>query len=205
MDEKQAPEKTQWYALRSMRRSILGCKSILTDLHIEHFIPMVKIKTRTPSGRFRWNEQPLAFNYVFVHSTAAALNDLKQTRLSNLCYLMRPNEKGFDAKVIVPDEQMRNFIAIAGTSEERILYLPGSGFSSWRPRTHNRGHIRGGGGHLPKNQRCTRQAGRSLYRRSRGCCYCYRSRLFGRKNITCKRDPPEYESRKTEEPSSVSV
>ena len=35
MDEKQAPEKTQWYALRSMRRSILGCKSILTDLHIE--------------------------------------------------------------------------------------------------------------------------------------------------------------------------
>ena len=108
MDEKQAPEKTQWYALRSMRRSILGCKSILTDLHIEHFIPMVKIKTRTPSGRFRWN----------------ALNDLKQTRLSNLCYLMRPNEKGFDAKVIVPDEQMRNFIAIAGTSEERILYLP---------------------------------------------------------------------------------
>ena len=124
MDEKQAPEKTQWYALRSMRRSILGCKSILTDLHIEHFIPMVKIKTRTPSGRFRWNEQPLAFNYVFVHSTAAALNDLKQTRLPNLCYLMRPNEKGFDAKVIVPDEQMRNFIAIAGTSEERILYLP---------------------------------------------------------------------------------
>ena len=113
MDEKQAPEKTQWYALRSMRRSILGCKSILTDLHIEHFIPMVKIKTRTPSGRFRWNEQPLAFNYVFVHSTAAALNDLKQTRLPNLCYLMRPNEKGFDAKVIVPDEQMRNFIAIA--------------------------------------------------------------------------------------------
>ena len=73
---------------------------------------------------FRWNEQPLAFNYVFVHSTAAALNDLKQTRLPNLCYLMRPNEKGFDAKVIVPDEQMRNFIAIAGTSEERILYLP---------------------------------------------------------------------------------
>ena len=124
MDEKQAPEKTQWYALRSMRRSILGCKSRLTDLHIEHFIPMVKIKTRTPSGRFRWNEQPLAFNYVFVHSTAAALNDLKQTRLPNLCYLMRPNEKGFDAKVIVPDEQMRNFIAIAGTSEERILYLP---------------------------------------------------------------------------------
>ena len=113
MDEKQAPEKTQWYALRSMRRSILGCKSILTDLHIEHFIPMVKIKTRTPSGRFRWNEQPLAFNYVFVHSTAAALNDLKQTRLPNLCYLMRPNEKGFDAKVIVPDE-------------ERILYLPSS-------------------------------------------------------------------------------
>ena len=37
---------------------------------------------------------------------------------------MRPNEKGFDAKVIVPDEQMRNFIAIAGTSEERILALP---------------------------------------------------------------------------------
>ena len=29
-----------------------------------------------------------------------------------------------NAKVIVPDEQMRNFIAIAGTSEERILYLP---------------------------------------------------------------------------------
>lgn len=124
MDGKRIPEETKWYALRSMRRSVLGCKSILTDLHIEHFIPMTKVKIRTPSGRFRWDEQPLAFNYVFVHSTAAALSDLKQTRLPNLCYLMRPDEKSFNAKVIVPDDQMRNFIAIAGTSEERVLYLP---------------------------------------------------------------------------------
>ena len=124
MAEKCDSDATKWYALRTMRRSVMVCKSILEKLHIEHFIPMIKVKCRMPSGRFRWNIQPLAFNYVFIHATAAELNELKQTRLPCLCYLMRAAESGFDAKVVVPDEQMRNFIAIAGTPQERILYLP---------------------------------------------------------------------------------
>lgn len=124
MNEKQSEEKTDWYALRSMHRSVLGCKAILSELHIEHFIPMTKVKTRSVSGRFRWDERPLAFNYVFIRATASALSALKQTRLPNLHYLMRTDERGIHMKVTVPYEQMKNFIAIAGTSEERVLYLP---------------------------------------------------------------------------------
>ena len=124
MDKKRASEATRWYALRSMRRSVQSCRSVLEELGVEHFIPMTKVKSRTASGRFRWNEQPLAFNYVFIRSSAAELNDLTQTRLPHLAYLMRPAENGLDAKVVGPNEQMRNFIAIAGTAQERILYLP---------------------------------------------------------------------------------
>ena len=126
MDEKMTSQTLQWYAMRSLRRSVWKCKEILEELQIEHFIPMTKVKSRTATGRFKWDEQPLAFNYVFIRATTSTICFLKQTRLPNLCYLMHMGAQGADQKVTIPDEQMQNFIAIAGTDHERILYLPPS-------------------------------------------------------------------------------
>jgi transcription antitermination factor NusG len=98
----------------------------LETANIEYFFPMSfkEIKIRD-TERKRLTIQPLLGNFLFVKSSKECLDPLlKEIRLrlgitSNLYY----RDKGTKKLIIVPEAPMRNFIAVAGSKQDQIIYL----------------------------------------------------------------------------------
>jgi transcription antitermination factor NusG len=94
--------------------------------NIEYFFPLSfkEIKLRD-TDRKRLTIQPLLGNLLFVKSSKKCLDPLlKEIKLrlgitSNLYY----RDKGTKDLIIVPENQMRNFIAVAGSQHKQVIYL----------------------------------------------------------------------------------
>lgn len=112
-----------WYVLRITYQRELSVRDKLNKLGVENFVPTQRVRRRTPQGRFYYSEEAAVHNYVFVRTTPMMLRALKREQLRELRYVMQTID-GFSRFLIVPDDQMRNFIAVAGNSEERVLFLP---------------------------------------------------------------------------------
>lgn len=115
--------KPCWYVLRVTYQRELQAKAKLDELHIENFVPMQKIRLRGKSGKFVWGAKVLLHNYIFVNASQEQIQGLKQAMLPYLRYVMYHDENGVRKIQTVPERQMRNFIAIVGTEDERIMYL----------------------------------------------------------------------------------
>jgi len=113
---------TAWYVLRVTYQREMAAKSVLDGLHVQNFLPMRKVRRRGAGGRFVWHHEVAVHNYIFVHAERPMIDTLKNGKLPYLRYVMQTVD-GLRRPQVVPDRQMENFIAVAGNTEERVLFL----------------------------------------------------------------------------------
>ena len=119
-----------WYVLVVAYRTEQKMQAKLRELgKLEAFVPMRRIRRRDAQGKFRYDEKVAIHNYIFVHTTYNRLMALKKEYPFDLEYSLlhrdvyEQGEKIGRAPVIVPRNQMLNFIAVAGNQKERVQFL----------------------------------------------------------------------------------
>ena len=110
-----------WYPLRATYARELKVKEYLDKEKIESFIPMhyeEKLQGETKVKQL----VPVIHNLLFVHANKKQIDKLKvDSPVSELIrYMMNPATR---LPIIIPEKQMQDFIAVAGTTEEQVLYL----------------------------------------------------------------------------------
>jgi transcription antitermination factor NusG len=115
-----------WYVLFAANGKAVKIKPCLEEASIEHFFPTYyKDKKIRGSERCERVSLPLLGNLIFVKSSKNALDPvLKDVKLklsisSDLYY----RDFGDKSVIVVPENQMQNFIAVAGNEKEQIIYL----------------------------------------------------------------------------------
>lgn len=112
-------EEKVWYAIRVTFNRELKVRDDLDSLGIESFIPM-KYTLIVRRGRRVKRLVPSVHNLIFFHIEPSAMKRYKAETQMPIRYIMNPATK---KPVIVPEWQMRNFIAVAGTCDEQLEYL----------------------------------------------------------------------------------
>jgi transcription antitermination factor NusG len=115
-----------WYVLFAANGKAAKIKPCLEEAAIEYFFPMYyKDKKIRDSERYERVTLPLLGNLIFVKSSKEILDPvLKEIKLqlsitSDLYY----RDFGDKRVIIIPDDQMQNFIAVAGNEKEQVIYL----------------------------------------------------------------------------------
>lgn len=111
-------EKMQWFAMRVTYRRELEVKSLLDQRGIGNFIPMHYV-IRVVKRRKMRELLPVVHNLIFVH---ISLTDIQELKKDIPCLQYMTDSRSGD-KIIVPDGQMRDFIAVAGTYNEHLLFF----------------------------------------------------------------------------------
>ena len=116
-----------WYALRITYSRELVLKEFLDKNNIENFIPMRYEYVTRKEQRIR-KLVPAIHNLVFIYSTRKKIDEIKEENavLLPLRYIMDRETK---QPIIVPEIQMRHFIAIAGSYDQQVIYLPPTDYS----------------------------------------------------------------------------
>lgn len=115
----QLDDKYNWYALRVTYNREFKVKQALDSLKIKNFLPMkYRIIMR---GERKIKEKVSAINnLIFVYTSLNRLQELKDSTTLPIRYIMN-RENG--QPVIIPENQMNNFIAVAGSTNEPVVYL----------------------------------------------------------------------------------
>lgn len=110
-----------WYPLRITYSRELQLKEVLDAENIENFIPMHYEYVKQGERKIR-KLVPVVHNLVFVHSSLACIDRIKQSVGFSLSvrYIV---DRETNRPLVVPDSQMRSFIAVSGNYEEQIVYL----------------------------------------------------------------------------------
>ena len=98
-------ESEIWYAMRATYRRELDAMRLLEKEKLGCFIPM-QYKISVKKGKKVRVLMPVIHNLVFVH---ACPSEVKRTRSGQ--------------KIIIPDNDMQRFIAVAGTYNDHLLYF----------------------------------------------------------------------------------
>ena len=101
-----------WYPLRVTYSRELLLKEALDAENIENFIPMHYEYVKKADRKVR-KLVPVVHNLVFVHSSLACIDRIKQSVGLSLAvrYII---DRETNRPLIVPDSQMRSFIAVSG-------------------------------------------------------------------------------------------
>lgn len=111
-------EKAQWFAMRATYRRGMQIKSLLDKKGINNFIPM-RYEIRIKNGRKKRELVPVISDLIFIHTVQSQLQWVKD-RNPYLQYMIDSRNR---QKIIVPDEQMKSFIAVAGTYNEQLIFF----------------------------------------------------------------------------------
>ena len=116
-----------WYALRVTYSRELLLKEYLDTEGIENFIPM-HYEYRIKDGRRIRKLVPAVHNLVFVHTSRNRIDWIKESAGINIPirYIMN---REYRQPVIIPDVQMRNFMAVSGNYDQAVLYFEPSGLT----------------------------------------------------------------------------
>ena len=112
-------EEKVWYAIRVTFNREMKVKADLDVRGIESFIPM-KYTMSIRRGRRVKRLVPSIHNLIFFHIEPSLMKEYKATTKLPIRYIMNPATK---KPVVVPEYQMKNFIAVAGTNDEQLEYL----------------------------------------------------------------------------------
>ncbi len=115
-----------WFALRVTYNQEMKVKHELERRHIEYFLPM-KYRIVQKGERQIKELVPAIHNLIFVYMTKEDLAEYKATTMLPIRYIM---DREKHKPITIPDKQMQNFIAVAGTRDEHLVYLD-STFSSF--------------------------------------------------------------------------
>ncbi|WP_278700541.1 UpxY family transcription antiterminator [Phocaeicola sartorii] len=111
-------EQMQWFAMRATYCRGMQIKSLLDKQGINNFIPM-RYEIREKNGRKKRELVPVIRDLIFVRAVQSELQRVKD-RNPYLQYMIDIRN---GQKIIVPDEQMRQFIAVVGTYDEHLVFF----------------------------------------------------------------------------------
>ncbi len=111
-------EQMQWFAMRATYCRGMQIKSLLDKQGINNFIPM-RYEIREKNGRKKRELVPVIRDLIFVRAVQSELQRVKD-RNPYLQYMIDIRN---GQKIIVPDEQMRQFIAVVGTYDEHLIFF----------------------------------------------------------------------------------
>ena len=117
-----SPPPVAWFVLRVTYQREVITKQQLDELGVENFLPIRHVRKRNRQGRFFYADEVAVHNYIFVRTTRDTIDGLKHGRLPWLRYVMANNSDG-KRILTVPEREMQNFIAVAGNTEQQILFL----------------------------------------------------------------------------------
>ena len=110
-----------WFAMSATFGRELKAKDFLEKEDVECFIPMkYEIINDRKQGKVR-KLIPAIHNLLFVHTTKERIQALK-AGLGYLQYLTKPLD-GRNIPIIVPDNQMQQFITVCNTYDDKLVYL----------------------------------------------------------------------------------
>lgn len=110
----------KWWAMSAVfNRSLLAASS-LDALGVEHFVPK-RYVVRTVGGKKQRDLVPAVCNLLFIRTTVSGIRGLK-AQFPYLQYLIR-REAGRGYPIVVPTDQMRDFIRVAETYDDGNLYF----------------------------------------------------------------------------------
>lgn len=98
----------------------LGAKFIADRLSIDNYIPMRQVVSQRKGVKIR-KQVPLVKDLIFLRATKEEITDIKR-QVTYLQYITRPVNKK-NEPIIVPEEQMRNFIDFTLKNDEELIYL----------------------------------------------------------------------------------
>lgn len=108
----------QWYAMRATYRRENEAVRLLEAEGMQCFIPL-QYQFRVRHGRKVRELVPVVHNLLFVYACSADIQRVK----AQMPYLQYITDTRSREKIIVPEEQMRRFIAVAGTYSDQLLYF----------------------------------------------------------------------------------
>jgi transcription antitermination factor NusG len=116
---KKGREKKVWFAIRVTYNRELKVKEDLDTRGITNFVPM-QYRREERHGVMVKRLVPSVHNLIFIHTTPSEMAEYKRTTQLPIRYIMnRETHK----PVTVPTHEMENFIRVAGTYDEKLIYL----------------------------------------------------------------------------------
>lgn len=120
-------DATYWFPMRVTYGRQKKVKEFLEREQVECFLPMMK-ETVMEGNKIRHRKVPAISNLLFVHDTMNRITALKQTKAiaAPLRYMTRRPVGNPDAPqeiVVVPDDQMQNFMRVIAGPDEEYTYL----------------------------------------------------------------------------------
>ena len=117
--EKEAAEEKLWYAIRVTYNRELKVKDDLDTRGITNFVPM-QYRREERNGVMVKRLVPSVHNLIFILMTPTEMREYKMSTALPIRYIMdRVNHK----PITVPTREMENFIKVAGTYDEKLVYL----------------------------------------------------------------------------------
>lgn len=116
---KKGREKKVWYAIRVTYHRELKVKEDLDARGITSFVPM-QYRREERNGVMVKRLVPSVHNLIFIHTTPSEMVEYKKATNLPIRYIMnRETHK----PIIVPSNEMENFIKVAGTYDEKLIYI----------------------------------------------------------------------------------
>jgi transcription antitermination factor NusG len=115
-----------WYVLYAANGKAVKIKPHMDAAAIEYFFPVYyKERKIKDSERYERVSLPLLSNLFFVKSSKEILNPvLKEVKLRlNISSDLYYRDFGNKRVIVIPENQMRNFIIVAGNDREQVIYL----------------------------------------------------------------------------------
>jgi len=108
-----------WYPIRVTYKREMKLKTYLDSAGISNFLPM-RYKEVVESRKLIL--APAIHNLIFIQSTRKVIDELKPEVEAEapMRYII---DKTTNRPIVVPERQMENFIAVAGTYNEQLVYL----------------------------------------------------------------------------------
>ena len=116
---KKGREKEVWFAIRVTYNRELKVKEDLDARGIQNFVPM-QYRREERHGVMVKRLVPSVHNLIFIHITPTDMKEYKMSTDLPIRYIM---DKANRTPIIVPEKEMENFIKVAGTYDEKLIYL----------------------------------------------------------------------------------
>ena len=117
----EANETTEklWYAIRVTYNRELKVKADLDERGIQNFVPM-QYKHIRKGGKIMKKLVPTIHNLIFVLIDKKSMVEYKATTTLPIRYIM---DREKNVPMVIPRRQMDNFIAVAGSYDEQLIYI----------------------------------------------------------------------------------
>lgn len=116
---KKGKEAKVWYAIRVTYNRELKVKADLDALGIRNFVPM-QYRREERNGVMVKRLVPSVHNLIFINIEPSKMVEYKRTTALPIRYIM---DRESHVPITVRDSEMENFIKVAGTYDEKLIYL----------------------------------------------------------------------------------